>query len=211
MHRKGHCDKRLARVSLSYKAKALKPSLGRVAVSAFYSDRHSPIQDVKGQCNRHGLTPLPGGVANRLPLCSARCSLDSGTTDRITHISAKVNSQAGSSDSSRPFLWRLEESGQEISAASWSSLRVAGFILGELTSHPESLNKGPEFCLLHLLNHHFHKAVIGWLIQRKPFNEVAQLPGNLEPLLCSFTMPRTSSEPLISISVMFFFLWSIVK
>ena len=66
-----------------------------MAVLACYPDRHSPVQDVKGQCNRHDHHPLSGGVANRLPLCSARCSHDSGTNDRITHISANVNSKQG--------------------------------------------------------------------------------------------------------------------
>ena len=71
-YRKGRCDKRLARVSLSYKAKALKPSLCRVAVSAFYSDRHGPVKNVKGQCNWHDHhLPSMGGVANRLPFCAA--------------------------------------------------------------------------------------------------------------------------------------------
>ena len=50
-----------------------KPSLGRVAVSAFYSDRYCPFQNMERQCNWHDHHPLLGGVANRLPLCSARC------------------------------------------------------------------------------------------------------------------------------------------
>ena len=69
--RKGRCDKRLARISYCCKTKALKPSLGRVAVSAFYSDRHSPVKNVKGQCNRHDHHLLCRGVANRLPFCAA--------------------------------------------------------------------------------------------------------------------------------------------
>ena len=48
-----------------------KPSPARVAVSAFYSNRHSPMQDVKSQCNWHLVTPFRGYVTNRLPLCSA--------------------------------------------------------------------------------------------------------------------------------------------
>ena len=35
-----------------------KPSLGRVAVSACYTDRDSPVEDMKGQCNRHHNTPF---------------------------------------------------------------------------------------------------------------------------------------------------------
>ena len=48
----------------------MKPSLGRVAVSAFYPDRHCPAKNMEGQCNRHTSSPLIAGVNNRLPLCS---------------------------------------------------------------------------------------------------------------------------------------------
>ena len=49
------CQKRLRPIQIS-KRLAEKPSLGRVAVSAFYGDRDRQKQDVKGQCNRHGST-----------------------------------------------------------------------------------------------------------------------------------------------------------
>ena len=43
-----------------------------MAVSAFYSDRHGPVKNVKGQCNWHDHhLPSMGGVANRLPFCAA--------------------------------------------------------------------------------------------------------------------------------------------
>jgi len=40
-----------------YKLKPMNPSLGRVAGSTFYSDRHCPKENMKRQCNRHDLTP----------------------------------------------------------------------------------------------------------------------------------------------------------
>ena len=44
---------------------AMRPSLGRVAVSAFYDDRHGKPSDMYRKPHRRH--PLPGGVANRLP------------------------------------------------------------------------------------------------------------------------------------------------
>lgn len=63
-NRKGRCRSAVSPVVLR-KAKShhKKPSLGRVAVFAYYPNRHSPVPDVKSQCNRHKRTPLSGGVA----------------------------------------------------------------------------------------------------------------------------------------------------
>ena len=68
--RKGRCDKRSALAwKLETQEDPKKPSPAGVAVSAFYDDGHRKISDVES--DPHSLHPLSGGVANRLPLCSA--------------------------------------------------------------------------------------------------------------------------------------------
>ena len=67
----------------------MKPSLGRVAVSAFYPDRNCPVQDMERQCNWHNLTPFSGGVANRLPSRSAQ-PLAGGAKNSIPYLVKNV-------------------------------------------------------------------------------------------------------------------------
>lgn len=51
-------DKRFAQVDSFLFRK--KPSLGRVAVSAFHTDRNGIIPNMYRQCNRHSAHPLSG-------------------------------------------------------------------------------------------------------------------------------------------------------
>ena len=55
---KSMADKRFAQVDSFLFRK--KPSLGRVAVSAFHTDRNGIIPNMYRQCNRHSAHPLSG-------------------------------------------------------------------------------------------------------------------------------------------------------
>ena len=62
---KGVAEKRL-RPRLLFQFMQPKPSLARVAVSAFYRDRDGIPKHMKGQCNRHYSTPFRVVWRNRL-------------------------------------------------------------------------------------------------------------------------------------------------
>ena len=67
---KGTSTSGLTSVYESFK-KSLKPSLGRVAVSAFNANRDRQSKDMESQCDRHFESPLYKRIprSNRLSLC----------------------------------------------------------------------------------------------------------------------------------------------